>query len=81
MIKYLGDFSVQNGDQERSYNILLEYGQLDLDEYFFDCDILPPVLPEEIHGFWQDLFGIAAALGQLHNFTIRREEESHDYHG
>ena len=51
---------------EATHNILLEFGEHDLEEYFHDNE--PPVLQEEIENFWQDLFAVAKALNGLHNF-------------
>ncbi|KAI0451728.1 hypothetical protein F5B21DRAFT_506921 [Xylaria acuta] len=51
--------------QRRSYNILLEYGEDDLNEYFFVHS--PPTLGREILDFWEKLFQIADALRRVHN--------------
>lgn len=50
---------------QRSYNILLEYGEDDLNEYFIVHS--PPTLGREILDFWEKLFQIADALQRVHN--------------
>ncbi|KAI8626710.1 hypothetical protein F5Y19DRAFT_478195 [Xylariaceae sp. FL1651] len=55
-----------------SYNILLEYGEDDLNEYFFvHC---PPTLGREILDFWGKLFQIADALQRVHNLEKKRSD-------
>ncbi|KAI1195753.1 hypothetical protein F5X97DRAFT_326226 [Nemania serpens] len=51
--------------QRRSHNILLEYREHDLNEYFFVQS--PPTLGREILDFWEKLFQIADALRRVHN--------------
>jgi hypothetical protein len=58
----------------RTYNILLEYGEKDLDEYFADDRSLPPVRSEEIIRFWQSLFKIAEALKIVHSLPFERDD-------
>ena len=41
----------------KTYNILLEYGEFDLNEYFLER--LQPVFLVDIMHFWNDLFNIA----------------------
>jgi hypothetical protein len=50
-------------------NILLEYGELDLDEYF--AEYSPPVLQTEIEDFWKRLFEIAHAVDAIHNVQVQ----------
>jgi hypothetical protein len=81
MIRYLGDFSYdfryrdQQFDQKNTkeshehnvptLNILLEYGDCNLGEYFAER-FLPPVTFEEILRFWKDLVDIPRAVRDLH---------------
>lgn len=51
-------------------NILLEYGDLDLDEFL--ALRYPPVLNAEIINFWENIFGVATTLDNLHNFKYER---------
>ena len=53
-----------SGDIE--YNMVLEYGELDLDEYFYENIRSPPVLFGEIHAFWHNLSSIANGLSDIH---------------
>ena len=80
MVQYLGDFSfdeISNGPMgeeiERTFNILLEFGELDLDEFFADTQY-PPVLTREIIEFWMALFKVADALQKIHNLEFRSED-------
>ncbi|KAI1169526.1 hypothetical protein F4777DRAFT_584828 [Nemania sp. FL0916] len=74
MIKCLGTVETSNapgGDpQDRCYNILLEYGEDDLNEYFIVHS--PPTLSSEILDFWEKLFQIADALQRVHNLEKKR---------
>jgi hypothetical protein len=63
----------------KTHNILLEYGDLDLDEYFFER--LPPVFPTEILGFWEDLFEVAVAIKGVHNLEYGKGELAEQYYG
>jgi hypothetical protein len=72
MVQYLGEYTCDEepGDRaSRTHNILLEYGELDLDEFFADTLHYPPILTTEIIGFWTALFKIADALQKIHNLT------------
>lgn len=55
-------------------NILLEFGDLDLDEYL--AARYPPVLNAEIINFWENIFSVATTLDKLHNFKYTRMDES-----
>jgi hypothetical protein len=56
----------------RTTNILLEYGELDLDEYF--AEHTPPVLQTEIEDFWRRLFEVAHAVEAMHNLLVRTRD-------
>jgi len=69
-VKYLGAYHFKDGrDGPPTHNIILEYGQQDLDEYL--ADTYPPVLNAEIIAFWEDLFKVADTLKQLHQFPYK----------
>lgn len=53
-----------------THNILLAYGECDLQEYFERH--LPPVLEDELLAFWSDLFLVADAVKSIHNFERKR---------
>ena len=56
-----------NGDEPiTTYNILLEYAEMDLEEYFRNFH--PPFLPNEVRGFWQELINVVAALEKIHDW-------------
>lgn len=62
-----------------TYNILLEYGEMDLRVYFEE--VLPPVLQSEIEAFWRSLFAIADAVKGIHNLKVRNAEQVEEYYG
>jgi len=68
MVKYLGDFS-QVVDGEATHNILLEYAENDLDEYFRRS---PPILTDHIQLFWENLLRVFVAIQGLHDFEVQR---------
>lgn len=77
MVKYLGEYRSihykEGGEEEVIHNIILEYGQRDLDEYL--ADNYPPVLSNEIIAFWQDLFKVADTLKGLHQLEFEGEDK------
>ncbi|KAG4441125.1 hypothetical protein IFR05_003415 [Cadophora sp. M221] len=64
---------------EKTWNILLEYGDLDLEEYFLER--LPPVFADEILGFWEDLFEVGGAIKGVHNLEYGKGELAEQYYG
>ena len=52
----------------KTYNILLEFGEMDLGVYFGKR--LPPVLPLEIEAFWRSLFAVADAVKGVHDLKV-----------
>ena len=52
-----------------TYNILLEYGEMDLNTYFYEVE--PPVQPSDIEGFWTSVFAVADALKGIHNLRVK----------
>lgn len=85
MVRYLTDYVHNSGTQNpnaatgNTYNILLEYGDGDLDERFMWEE--PPVLETEIGAFWNDMFEIADAVDRIHNLKIPTEDGVQEYHG
>jgi serine/threonine protein kinase len=47
------------------YNLLLEFGESDLEVFFGDH--LPPVLQTEVEGFWKALFEVVDAVADIHD--------------
>lgn len=64
--------SQAGGYDDITSNILLEYGEYDLDDIFNHR--LPPVLPGEIDTFWRKLYEVAIALDSIHNVSISGAE-------
>lgn len=75
MVRYLGDYShdeiSKDGTISRTHNILLEFGECDLDEYFAENP--PPVQSADIVKFWNDLFEVAEALKTFHNLEYTND--------
>ena len=85
MVKYLGNYGHQelrqatssmesNGHKKEeslviTHNILLEYGDYDLDEHF--AQRLPPVFRKEIETFWKSLAEVADAVNGVHNLAAK----------
>ena len=61
-----------------TYNILLEYGDMDLEDYFTSC--VPPVLPSEILAFWRDLVDVPESVSKLHDRHVERHGRITEYH-
>ncbi|KAK4198238.1 kinase-like domain-containing protein [Triangularia verruculosa] len=74
VVKYLGWFAYKGSceDDFRRYNILLEYGEQDLEEYL--ADAYPPVLNSEIISFWKKIFRVAKTLENFHSFQYERPD-------
>jgi hypothetical protein len=51
-----------------THNILLKYGDSDLEEYFVDN--VPPYLQGEIECFWEGLFAVADAVKNIHHLEL-----------
>ena len=83
MIRWLADYEkVDKADatQVKTYNILLEFGEMDLADYFKRT--LPPVLPLEIEAFWRSLFAVANAVQGVHDLKVRDDSgQTKEYYG
>jgi hypothetical protein len=70
VVKCFGWYDIQEADGSEktrtTHNILLEYGDQDLDEYL--ALRYPPVLNSEIISFWKSIFALATTLKHIHNF-------------
>jgi hypothetical protein len=75
--KFEGPF--QEGKAKATHNILLEYGDRDLDELF--AERLPPVLQDEIEAFWKGLFEVAYAVKGIHHLKINNDGIIKEYWG
>jgi serine/threonine protein kinase len=79
MVRFLGEFShVDPITQSAEHNILLEYGDNDLAEYFYRT---PPVLTSAILKFWDDLSHVIIAICGLHVFETTRLNQPTKYQG
>lgn len=60
-------------------NIILEYGDHDLDEYFME--FVPPVFQSEIKSFWECLFDVADAVKHIHHLKVNIEGRTQEFNG
>ncbi|ORX98944.1 hypothetical protein BCR34DRAFT_142156 [Clohesyomyces aquaticus] len=84
IVRYLGCYIHEDGKiptLETTYNLLLEFGESDLDEYFADVTNIAPVLAPEIILFWESLFKVAVAINKIHNLQIMQGNKVMEYHG
>ena len=81
MVRYVGHYSFEEEPGSWTHNILLEFGELDLDEFFAHELSSPPVRPFEIISFWESLFKVATALDLVHNLKIIEDGETRYFHG
>ncbi len=80
MVQCLGTYTFEerhNSNLERSYNLLLEHGDYDLDGFFKDDRRSPPALTLEIIDFWRSILTVARALRKVHNLEFRNEDGYH----
>lgn len=80
MVKCLATFSWYEPDGQslvNTKNILFEYGELDLDEYFVMNH--PPFLLPEIQSFWGTLLPVLEAIETIHNLKSRDGPNFHGY--
>lgn len=83
-MQYLGEYSFDerpNDPSARTFNILLEYGELDLDEFFADTHSYPPVRTPEIVEFWQSLFKVAEALARFQKLDYKNDGFTYHFDG
>lgn len=83
IVGYLGAYSHDNGDKTdgKTYNLLLEFGEKDLEEYCADLTNVPPVRALEIIRFWESLFEVATAVEKIHNLKIKQGKRTKVYNG
>jgi hypothetical protein len=62
-----------------TYNILLEYGESDLEEYFADTN--PPYLQPEVEAFWKGLFAVADAVQGIHHLKTNTDGRVQEFYG
>lgn len=65
--------------ENATYNILLEYGEMDFSNYFYEIE--PPVQPSDIQGFWRSVFAVADALKGIHNLEVKDAGIKMEFHG
>ncbi|KAI1453403.1 hypothetical protein F4805DRAFT_377169 [Annulohypoxylon moriforme] len=82
MVKFLGEYEIDerhdDGSVVHTWNILLEYGEEDLEEFFASQRNYPPNLNPETIQFWNSLANVAQALDSMHNLDLERENGRHD---
>jgi hypothetical protein len=95
MIRYLGGYTQRNSQRAdysqsslhvagsfppETYNILLEFGDCDL-ETVFDEEMVPLVLQGDIDRFWINLFRVAKTLTQIHTSKHETDGVRREYWG
>jgi hypothetical protein len=79
IVRYLGSYTHDYGEgvgdvddphMKKTYNLLLEYGELDLYQYWADETNVPPVRANEIIRYWEQLFEVAVAIRQVHHLDL-----------
>lgn len=73
------DTSIATVKIKPTYNILLEFGDFDLEEFFGWR--LPPVFQPEVGAFWKGLFEVAEALEGIHNLKVDSSGVMEEFHG
>ena len=68
------DFEPQ---QNATCNILLEFGEVDLNGYF-NLRLIP-VIQEEVEEFWRNLFRIAYTVEEIHDFKDQKSSAEEHY--
>jgi hypothetical protein len=90
IVRYLGSFTHDYGEgitsddyhMRQTYNLLLEYGEFDLYQYWADHTNIPPVRVDEIVRYWEKLFEIAIAIRKVHYLDVSQWKTSPlKYHG
>lgn len=75
IVRYLGCYTHDYGEGSqmgRTYNLLLEYGERDLYDYWSDERSVPPVRAYEIIRTWKSLFDVAGAIHHVHHLEVPR---------
>ncbi|KAL8962851.1 MAG: hypothetical protein Q9193_000811 [Seirophora villosa] len=62
-----------------TFNLLLELGEFDLDEFF--AQRLPPVFQSETEEFWRAFLDVAEALDGIHNLEMDTHGTVQQFHG
>ncbi|KAI1089040.1 hypothetical protein F5B19DRAFT_468927 [Rostrohypoxylon terebratum] len=77
MVKFLGEYEIdeqlEDGGVGHTWNMLLEYGEENLDEFFASQRNYPPSLNPEIIQFWNSLANVGQVLDSIHNLEYGRE--------
>ena len=88
MVRYFGEYRYEESQSSLeatssriglTYNMILELGELDLDDYF--AEVPPPVLQADIEDFWENMADIANALGSIHNLEENIHGRVEKYYG
>lgn len=83
MVQFLGEYEIderlEDGTVARTYNLLLEYGEEDLEEFFASTRNYPPILNTETIQFWESLANVANALHSMHNLVLKRQDGRHHF--
>lgn len=82
VVQYLGEFQLQHPTKDNpdapSRHIMLEYGEMDLDEYL--AETYPPVLNGEIRQYWAEVFTVATTFNRIQNLPYNSEHGNRQYY-
>lgn len=81
MIRYILQYSHEEDQREgkTSWNMLLEYGDSDLQEYFLSH--VPPVFEDEQLCFWSNMCLVVDAVQKLHELQHQDVGRAEGYYG
>ena len=71
--------SFNQTSKNTTYNILLEYGEMDLSNYFEEIE--QPVRSSDIEAFWRSVFAVADAVKGIHNLRVHDAGVTMEYYG
>jgi serine/threonine protein kinase len=75
VIRCFGTFMESDDTGAPTYNLLLEYADYDMIEYFADTSA--PTKPEETNILWKQLLGVAEGLRSFHTGLVKGKDLSH----
>lgn len=77
-VRCFGDYTI-TAQSEATHNLLLEFGDLDLREYYARTS--PPSTASGIFAFWKNVFKVLEAVRDLHSFNFDKAGVRGEYQG
>lgn len=72
IVKYLGSYSHYDVIGNKTFNILLEFGSMNLWEILSKGN--PPVLFTDVAEFWQTILKVACAIESIHHLAHQENQ-------